>query len=125
MLTRPNKIYRCGDRRFVTKSGPGVPTPSPDSHTIRWRQVKLLPGLNLKRLIPRIQIAGCVRTVLGRRVLVGQHLLAQGRLPGLASFALSIGDEKLLVSRESVPHRRSLVAQRSVVAIIGGGKARD
>src|SRR5689334_25386501 len=82
----------------------------PDVDALFRRQVKLVAGLNVECLVPGVDIPNdAVGPVLVGAMRVGQDLLAKRILAVLALPSLGITDEKTLVARQAVDHRRLAV----------------
>src|SRR6266542_6565463 len=90
---------------------------SPDAHTILLTQIKFLSRFDLEGLVPGIYIAHGICPVLGRRVRVGEHLLAQRGLAYLRLTTLAIGHKELLVSGEPVLCVGGAVAEPRMIAV--------
>ena len=71
------------------------------------RQVHLVAGLDVERLVPSVDVADdAVDPILRRAVLVGQQLGTQGAFALLGLPAVAVGDEEALVAGEAVDDRR-------------------
>ena len=70
----------------------------PDADSIFGSQIERFSRLDLKVLIPVIDVANCVRAVLRRRVLVSHDLPPQCSFPDLVLVCLTVGDEELLAT---------------------------
>src|SRR6478672_11436217 len=74
------------------------------------RQVELVAGLHVERLVPGVNVADdAVHAILARAVLVGDDLLAFGILTLLFLPRLGVGDEEALIAGKAVDHRRRAV----------------
>lgn len=62
----------------------------PDAHPIGRREVELVSGQHLVGVVPRVEVAHRVSSVLRGRMAVGHHLAAQRLLAALLAPALRI-----------------------------------
>src|SRR6185369_6086291 len=120
-------IQRRLDGGGVTGAAPSTPPPccawfpspslcdgeerqSPHVHPLLRRQVQLVAGLDVERLVPGVEIADdAVDAILGRAVLVGQQLGAERAFALLGLPAVAVGDEEALVAGQAVDDRRLAV----------------
>src|SRR5205814_4716317 len=85
----------------------------PDVDALLGRQIALVAGLAVERLVPGVDVTDDpVHPIFARAVLVGDNLLSLGVLALLLLPRLSERDEKALVAGQAVDYRR--------LAVLGG-----
>src|SRR5690606_7535831 len=97
---------------------PPAPRASPDAHALRRRQVQVLAGLRIERLVPAVDVAHGLRAPATRRVHPADHLPAQRLVARLVAPRLGEGDEEALLAAEAFQLRRRLAAERVEVGLV-------
>src|SRR3982751_5844681 len=79
----------------------------PDVDPLLRRQIELVAGLDVERLVPGVDVADdAVGPVFARAVWIGQDLLPLGVFAILFLPRLGVSDEEPLIAGQPVDHRR-------------------
>src|ERR1700728_3030577 len=98
---------------------------SPDANAVVGCQVESFAGFDVEGFVPGIGVTHDVGAVLSGRVSVGEDLSTKRGLAGFGSPVLTVSDEELLVTGESILGGGFGSLQRDAIAIVGGGDSTE
>src|SRR5215213_5938404 len=79
----------------------------PDADPLLGRQVHLVAGLDVERLVPGVDVADdAVYPIFGRAVRIAEKAFTKGAFADLGLPCLAVGDEEALVAGQAVDDRR-------------------
>src|SRR3546814_1341451 len=96
-----------------------------DPYALLGREVHLLAGFDVERLVPGIEITHRRGALLAGRVRIGEELRAERRLAIFGAPHLRPALVEALVAGRAVDHGRRLAAQRTMIGVERHRKARE